>query len=169
MMLVQDLNNVEAAIAAYLQANPPTMPPGTVFWFGGDTPPAGSLLRDGSAVSRTTYAALFAAIGTRYGVGDGSTTFNLPNDTNNGNTNGGDFIRASNDVRAVGTKMTSQNKAHIHDVLTRDGAGAAPGGRPLGHASSGSNPGIANAGAAVSSGGSEAFPDHTAYLPCIAY
>lgn len=38
----------------------------------------GYLLCDGAAVSRTTYAALFAAIGTAYGVGDGSTTFNLP-------------------------------------------------------------------------------------------
>ena len=41
--------------------------------------PAGCLLADGSAVSRTTYAALFAAYGTRYGNGDGVTTFNLPN------------------------------------------------------------------------------------------
>jgi microcystin-dependent protein len=41
--------------------------------------PTGFLLCDGSAVSRTTYAALFSAIGTVYGVGDGSTTFNVPN------------------------------------------------------------------------------------------
>jgi microcystin-dependent protein len=41
--------------------------------------PAGYLAQDGSAVSRTTYANLFAAIGTTYGAGDGSTTFNLPN------------------------------------------------------------------------------------------
>lgn len=40
--------------------------------------PAGYLLCDGSAVSRTTYAALFAVIGTMYGVGDGSSTFNVP-------------------------------------------------------------------------------------------
>lgn len=43
------------------------------------TPPSGWLLCDGSAVSRTTYAALFALLGTAYGAGDGSTTFNLPN------------------------------------------------------------------------------------------
>lgn len=42
------------------------------------TPPSGYLLEDGSAVSRTTYADLFASIGTTYGTGDGSTTFNLP-------------------------------------------------------------------------------------------
>lgn len=40
--------------------------------------PSGWLLCDGSAVSRTTYATLFAAIGTTYGTGDGSTTFNVP-------------------------------------------------------------------------------------------
>lgn len=43
------------------------------------TPPPGWLLCDGAAISRTTYAALFAVIGTLYGAGDGSTTFNLPN------------------------------------------------------------------------------------------
>lgn len=45
------------------------------------TPATGYLNTDGSAVSRTTYAALFAVIGTTFGVGDGSTTFNLPNTT----------------------------------------------------------------------------------------
>lgn len=42
------------------------------------TPPAGWLIEDGTAISRTTYADLFAVIGTTYGAGDGSTTFNLP-------------------------------------------------------------------------------------------
>ncbi len=44
----------------------------------GAAAPAGFLFCDGSAVSRATYAALFVAIGTTYGVGDGSTTFNVP-------------------------------------------------------------------------------------------
>ena len=52
---------------------------GAVMAFAGSTSPAGWLLCDGSAVSRTDYAALFAVIGTTYGTGDGSTTFNLPN------------------------------------------------------------------------------------------
>lgn len=52
---------------------------GMVMAFAGSRPPAGWLMCDGSAVSRTTYAVLFAAIGTMYGAGDGSTTFNLPN------------------------------------------------------------------------------------------
>jgi hypothetical protein len=56
----------------------PLSPTGTVIWFAGSTAPEGYLLCNGSAVSRTTYADLFAVIGTTYGAGDGSTTFNLP-------------------------------------------------------------------------------------------
>jgi microcystin-dependent protein len=51
---------------------------GTVLDFAGSTAPTGWLLCYGQAVSRTDYAPLFAAIGTTYGAGDGSTTFNLP-------------------------------------------------------------------------------------------
>ena len=54
-------------------------PTGVVQAFAGSTTPQGWLLCDGSAVSRTDYAALYAVIGTTYGAGDGSTTFNLPN------------------------------------------------------------------------------------------
>lgn len=55
------------------------VPAGTMQMFAGNTIPAGWLLCDGSAVSRTNYAKLFSAIGTTWGAGDGSTTFNLPN------------------------------------------------------------------------------------------
>ena len=65
-----------AAIAAQI---PPAVPSGTMIPFAGKTIPDGWLLCNGAAVSRTTYAALFAAIGTSYGAGDSSTTFNLPN------------------------------------------------------------------------------------------
>jgi microcystin-dependent protein len=58
------------------QIKPPT---GTIAAFAGTAAPTGYLLCDGAAVSRTTYAVLFTAIGTMYGAGDGSTTFNLPN------------------------------------------------------------------------------------------
>ena len=57
----------------------PLLPIGVVQAFAGRTIPAGWLLCDGSAVSRTTYAKLFSVIGTTYGAGNGSTTFNLPN------------------------------------------------------------------------------------------
>ena len=51
---------------------------GTIYAHGGSAAPIGSLVCDGSAISRTDYADLFAAIGTTWGVGDGSTTFNVP-------------------------------------------------------------------------------------------
>ena len=53
-------------------------PTGSVVMFGGATAPSGWLMCDGTPVSRTTYAALFAVVGVLYGAGDGSTTFNLP-------------------------------------------------------------------------------------------
>ena len=52
---------------------------GTIIQYGSDTIPEGWLLCDGSAVSRTTYADLYAVIGTTFGAGNGSTTFNVPN------------------------------------------------------------------------------------------
>lgn len=54
------------------------IPPGTIQSFGGGTVPDGWLLCDGATVNRTTYSALFAAVGTAHGSGDGSTTFHLP-------------------------------------------------------------------------------------------
>lgn len=54
------------------------VPPGVVIDYAGGVVPAGWLACNGAAVSRTTYAPLFEAIGTIYGPGDGSTTFNLP-------------------------------------------------------------------------------------------
>ena len=55
------------------------LPAGTIVQWPGATAPANWMIADGSAISRTTYASLFSAIGTQYGAGDGSTTFNLPN------------------------------------------------------------------------------------------
>lgn len=57
---------------------PDPIPTGVILTFGGSTVPEGFLLCNGAAISRTTYAKLFAAIGTLYGAGDGATTFNLP-------------------------------------------------------------------------------------------
>ena len=65
------------------------IPSGVVLPFAGGTIPEDFLLCDGSAVSRTEYPDLFAAIGTTYGSGDGSKTFNLPNLVNK-------FIEGSN-------------------------------------------------------------------------
>lgn len=54
------------------------VPTGTILPFAGNTIPEGFLACNGAAVSRTTYSALFSAIGTTYGGGDGSSTFNVP-------------------------------------------------------------------------------------------
>lgn len=53
-------------------------PAGAILGYGNSAAPSGWLACDGTAVSRTTYSALFAAISTQYGAGDGSTTFTLP-------------------------------------------------------------------------------------------
>jgi microcystin-dependent protein len=71
-----DLNVTLAKLSAAVQAA--LVPTGTLFEWATDTPPSGYLLCYGQAVSRTTYADLFAVISTTFGVGDGSTTFNLP-------------------------------------------------------------------------------------------
>jgi microcystin-dependent protein len=74
--LMTDFNNLDTRVSALEAAA--AVPPGTVVAFAGPTIPAGWLLCDGSAVSRTTYAGLFGAIGITNGGGDGVTTFNLP-------------------------------------------------------------------------------------------
>lgn len=71
--------NSEVAAAASAAAAAQFGVVGMVIAYAGSTSPSGWLLCDGSAVSRETYAALFAVIGTTYGTGDGSTTFNVPN------------------------------------------------------------------------------------------
>lgn len=72
-ILKKDLRDIPAWIKKRL------LPVGAVRIWLGATPPDNFLLCDGSAVSRTTYAALFAITGTLYGAGNGTTTFNLPN------------------------------------------------------------------------------------------
>lgn len=73
--------NVQDAITELSTApkGGPGVPVGSVFWLTTQTAPEGYLICDGSAVSRTEYADLFAAIGTMFGTGDGTTTFALPN------------------------------------------------------------------------------------------
>lgn len=76
-------------------------PVGTIFAFAGNNIPTGYLPCNGSAISRTTYANLFAVIGTTYGAGNGSTTFNLPN------LNNGSFLEGSNTVGTVKSASAS--------------------------------------------------------------
>ena len=83
---------VAKAIAALI---PPAMPTGMIFPWPGDTPPEGAIVADGRELSRTTYAGLFAIYGTKYGAGDGSTTFNVPDLD-------GRFIELTTDAGSVG-------------------------------------------------------------------
>ena len=93
------------------------VPAGAIMPFAMNSAPTGWLPADGTAVSRSTYAALFSAIGTTHGSGDGSTTFNLPDLR-------GIFIRgASNQTISgitysaiFGTKQTDDFKAHTHGM-----------------------------------------------------
>lgn len=88
--------------------------PGAVIYVAHLNALNGYLKCNGGAVSRTTYANLFAAIGTTYGVGDGSTTFNLPELR-------GEFIRGLDDSRGVdsgrslGSAQGFLNAQHTHD------------------------------------------------------
>ena len=73
-------NTTQIATTAFALAN--GIPSGAIVMWPTASAPSGYLNCDGSAVSRTTYATLFALFGTTFGSGDGSTTFNLPNYTN---------------------------------------------------------------------------------------
>lgn len=93
--------------SASWQAVPSTVPVGTMFDFGGIRAPFGYLFCDGSAISRTAYATLFAVIGTSFGAGNLSTTFNLP-----------DF-RGQFAIGADATHLLGQaggNASHLHTL-----------------------------------------------------
>lgn len=82
--------------------------PGQVIMFAGKSAPAGTLLCNGAAVSRTTYAELFAAIGTLYGAGDGKTTFNLPAMLE------GTVVTHTQKPETVGTATSGEVIRHAH-------------------------------------------------------
>ena len=74
-------NTTQLATTAFVQAAIVNTPSGSILMWPTASAPSGYLLCDGTAVSRTTYATLFALFGTTFGSGDGSTTFNLPSYT----------------------------------------------------------------------------------------
>ena len=91
---------------------------GTVYDWAGSSAPSWGLFCDGAAVSRTTYAALFAVIGTTYGAGDGSTTFNVPDLR-------GRVVAGRDDMGgASASRMTTGSKAAI-DGTSLGAAGGA--------------------------------------------
>lgn len=137
--------------------------PGAVLYFARNTAPTGYLKANGAAVSRTTYAALFSAIGVTYGSGDGSTTFNLPDLR-------GEFIRGWDDGRGVDSGRTigsAQGGAfashnHYFESYNVSRAGFDPSGLPFLFLDSPPH-------YTSSTGGSETRPRNVALLACIKY
>ncbi|MAL88600.1 MAG: hypothetical protein CL683_06865 [Brevundimonas sp.] len=129
--------------------------------------PAGvrCLVANGAVVSRTTYARLFAAIGTRYGAGDGATTFQIPDWR-------GLFFRALDNGRGLdpgralgtGTYQASQNLSHRHSVPTRSSNGT-----DEGYVEDTDSGGVIRTVFTAYEGGSEARPINEALLACISY
>jgi microcystin-dependent protein len=137
-----------------------TFPVGTVLSYAGSTAPTDWLLCFGQAVSRTTYAGLFAVVGTTYGAGDGSTTFNVPDlrgrvaagkddmggsaagrltNTGTGNPGiNGATLGASGGVDRH-TMTTAEMPAHTHPVGAQNSQGLSGGGLTVG-VSGGSSP-----------------------------
>lgn len=153
-------------------------PPGAIMPFAMNSAPVGWSAADGGELSRAAYAALFSAIGTSYGAGNGSTTFNKPDMR-------GYFVRGSgtnSDGTAAGTfgaKQSDDNKAHSH-TITDPGHSHAMGvyNQPAaGGGTIGNNVVLLGAGLSTSSsatgitvnnsGGTESRPKNIALLYCI--
>jgi len=152
-----DLTQLSAAISALIASH--TAPVGSVIHVAQSTAPAGYIKANGAAISRATYAALFAAIGTVFGVGDGSTTFNLPDLR-------GEFLRGWDDGRGVdsgrtlGSAQADDFKSHTHSHISYSPSGS-------GYADGTTNGLVAlNTGA---TGGTETRPRNVALLACIKY
>ena len=145
-------------------------PAGSIVYHAANSPPTGFIKANGAAISRTTYADLFSAIGTTFGAGDGSTTFLVPDLR-------GEFLRGWDDARGVdtgrsfGSAQADELEAHTH--LGR----SPPGTRWLAGYSTYTGGGAwgserdGNTLTAVSSstGGAETRPRNIALLACIKY
>jgi microcystin-dependent protein len=142
------VDGVTSAIQTQLTAN--ATPAGVVSMWVTGTAPTGWLLCQGQAVSRTTYATLFGVISTTYGVGDNSTTFNLPDLRGRvpmGAGTGRNVADSANlTARTLGTKVsdaethtltTAEMPAHTHDLSPGQIVGTGSGGTnaysPLGN------------------------------------
>ena len=141
------------------------VPEGTIIWHAASTPPAGYLKANGAAISRSTYATLFAVIGTTYGGGDGSSTFNVP-DLRGEFARGWDDSRGIDSGRSFGSAQADELKSHNHSINVRYSATFNGG-----HVSANSLGGNSqNLGSSIAStGGSETRPRNIALLACIKY
>jgi microcystin-dependent protein len=110
------------------------LPAGTILDYAGSSAPSGFLLCDGNAVSRTTYSVLFGVIGTTYGTGDGSTTFNVPDCRSRVTVGAGQGTGLTN--RAIAAKggeethqlVTGEMPSHSHPTAGYASEGLAAGG-----------------------------------------
>ena len=109
-------------------STPAGVPTGSVFTMATTTVPSGYLECNGAAVSRTTYADLFSAIGTTWGSGNGSTTFNVP-DLRGEFVRGWDNGRGVDSSRSFATSQAQSTEAHKHGV---DYTSGGPDGRTAG-------------------------------------
>ena len=98
------------------------MPVGAILDYAGPTPPPGWLACDGRAISRTTYSELFAAIGTAWGAGDGSTTFNLPPANGRAAIGAGSVTDANGTVRSLQVRP-ARRVAVLHDRTGQSASG----------------------------------------------
>jgi microcystin-dependent protein len=153
-----------------------SIPVGVIQQFAGSSVPSGFLLCDGSAVSRATYADLFAVIGTTYGTGNGSTTFNLPDLRGRAPIGAGQGSGLTN--RALGAKVgaethqlaTSEMPSHTHDaglLLTKvQATGGTNTGAAGGSANGGGNFNSPVGGSTASAGGGGAHNNMQPSLVC---
>lgn len=108
-------SSTQIATTAFVQAAGGTFSPtGEIKMWATGTAPSGFLLCNGAAVSRTTYANLYAVLGTTFGAGDGSTTFNLPNFNNRMPIGAGGLYAAG----ATGGSKDAIVVAHTHTATT---------------------------------------------------
>ena len=147
-------------------------PAGSVIYHAANTAPTGFLKANGAAVSRSTYAALFTAIGTTFGSGDGSSTFNVP-DLRGEFMRGWDDSRGIDSGRSFGSSQTDEFEAHRHvggfagvNSSAAFGVSSTSAGNINGQSGqSGSNhPNTSTVG-----GASETRPRNIALLACIKY
>lgn len=122
--------------SGWVSSTPTYVPTGGMMMWGTATAPTGYLLCNGAAVSRSTYSALFAVLGTAYGAGDGSTTFTLPDFRDRfpvgaGTTYSANSTGGSKDAIVVSHTHTATDSGHQH-VVTGNVAGTADLGAPSG-------------------------------------
>ena len=136
------------------------VPSGTVIYYAANAAPANFIKANGAAVSRTTYAALFSAIGTTFGVGDGSSTFNVP-DLRGEFPRGWDDSRGIDASRVFGSAQADELKSHTHTFNQPNYNNRADGG-------SSSFTGFSSQDTGAT-GGNETRPRNIALLACIKY